>query len=430
MSTKITQETTQNSYTVTNPDAQGNPMTSTILSGVSTETTTKSGVSVPSYREKLRSGLNATSPYSVIATRRRATHGYAIGVMSQSFSGQFKTVSRKIQGRFAPYTLADTGGSSFVTNAINEGTLAFLKRVRKKQTLFQGGIFLGEFKQALHGIMNPAGAIKDLMTRNLFAYDKLRRRRYKSKKHFRSVIRSTWLEWAFHWAPLISDAEDAAKALAEQIGKFRREIEPVHHKLDFTTGLGSVSVNDAYIPSSSIICHRLVTTGTIQVQSSHAGGVRCAAYGGANSGFDSRLWGLHPRDFVPTIWELIPFSWAIDYFSNIGEVLTCWSYGTSGLVWYSRTDKVTRSCTTTASLNEEQNVKTYVSNPRWLSGHGSPSSSTHSRFTLNRGSVVYSPTVSWNIEFPGWRKAINLASVLTLRAGVSSNLSRFEKLLK
>lgn len=423
MGTKVTKEFTQETWTTKLPDSGGNPSVGYIKGPGYTDVTTKAGVSVSNYREKLRNGSNATSAYSVVATKRQSTRGFALVTTRENFFGKPKTVERSVQGHFAPYLLADTGGSSFVADALNDATIAFLGKVRARQTKFNGMTALGELKEALHGIRNPAQAIKDLMTRNLLGYDKLRRRRYRNKRALRSVIRSTWLEYAFHWAPLIGQAEDAAEALSEQIHQFRKEIEVVRHKLEYSTGLGSPSWNDAYQVPGYSGYFLLTSDGKITARSEHVGGVRCRAAGGTGGGFDSKLWGFHPRDFVPTIWELIPWSWAVDYFSNVGKVLSCWSYGTADLEWYSRTNTTLRECTTSVSLHEENTKALFGS--AYIAGRGGPSTSTHSRFELNRGGQLQLPSVRWDIGFPGWAKMANLASAVSLRARVSSNLSIF-----
>lgn len=37
--------------------------------------------------------------------------------------------------------------------------------------------------------------------------------------------------------------------------------------------------------------------------------------------------GLHPRALLPTLWEVIPFSFLVDYFSNVGDILNSVSNG-------------------------------------------------------------------------------------------------------
>jgi hypothetical protein len=35
----------------------------------------------------------------------------------------------------------------------------------------------------------------------------------------------------------------------------------------------------------------------------------------------SDMLGLHPRNLIPTLWEIMPWSWMIDYFSNVGDIV-------------------------------------------------------------------------------------------------------------
>jgi hypothetical protein len=43
--------------------------------------------------------------------------------------------------------------------------------------------------------------------------------------------------------------------------------------------------------------------------------------------------GFDWSNFVPTLWEILPWSFAIDYFTNIGDVLSAWSFPLSAITW-------------------------------------------------------------------------------------------------
>jgi hypothetical protein len=49
------------------------------------------------------------------------------------------------------------------------------------------------------------------------------------------------------------------------------------------------------------------------------------------------LLGFRWEDFIPTVWELIPYSFLVDYFTNIGDVLSAWSHQDFGQRWACKT---------------------------------------------------------------------------------------------
>jgi hypothetical protein len=49
--------------------------------------------------------------------------------------------------------------------------------------------------------------------------------------------------------------------------------------------------------------------------------------------------GFTLKDFVPTVWELIPLSYVADWFFNIGAVLDAWAFNQSQISWQCMTYK-------------------------------------------------------------------------------------------
>jgi hypothetical protein len=48
--------------------------------------------------------------------------------------------------------------------------------------------------------------------------------------------------------------------------------------------------------------------------------------------------GFDLRSFVPTVWELVPYSFIVDYFSNVGDCLMALGVDTSGVTGLWRTE--------------------------------------------------------------------------------------------
>jgi hypothetical protein len=47
--------------------------------------------------------------------------------------------------------------------------------------------------------------------------------------------------------------------------------------------------------------------------------------------------GVRARDFLPAVWEAIPYSFLIDYFTNIGDIIEAVSFPLTGIAWGSIT---------------------------------------------------------------------------------------------
>jgi hypothetical protein len=56
---------------------------------------------------------------------------------------------------------------------------------------------------------------------------------------------------------------------------------------------------------------------------------------------DPALIGFDLSSWAPTLWELIPYSFLIDYFTNVGDVIRGWSHLGVRLAWCNRTSRKT-----------------------------------------------------------------------------------------
>jgi hypothetical protein len=230
----------------------------------------------------------------------------------------------RLQGTFATPPVCQAS----VEEADNAARMSYFNRCYSVESRFQGGTFAGELRETLRMIRNPAAALRQGVSRYLDSVVK-RSRRARTKRDVLKAVSGTWLEYQYGWRPLFSDIDEGIRALA-QLNRQRNPFEMV-----VATGeakaFSQVAGFNAGTISAVGVRRRFVRKDTATV--TYRGNVFCA-----NSAPNaSYLLGLRPRDFLPTVWNLIPYSFLVDYFTNIGGVISAASYASSRTAWTSKT---------------------------------------------------------------------------------------------
>jgi hypothetical protein len=285
-------------------------------------TKSKTGVSLPNWRYLVRHNLNATNPYAVSTD--------SSGLIRGSVSFSIRNVNKggrvdhcRIHGVLHPFDLI-YGNPPSTSNADSQARIGFLKKVRKSQRSFQSGVFLGELGEALHQIARPASALRAAVSTYSSAAKKAARRA-RTPRQAAKAITGTWLEHSFGWVPLFNDVDDSMKALAG----FREYIGDVF-KYTFYDTSREGQKQSIQVPGTSV---NLLFNWSVErgVRVTYKG---MLAYEFANKAKDWKSnWGLTLSDFLPTIWELIPYSFLVDYFTNLGDVIDSACMGDVGLRW-------------------------------------------------------------------------------------------------
>lgn len=267
--------------------------------------------------------VQAGSAYSRSAT----TRGVVTGIISGSFHEDLLK-TRRTEERLYGQLFLDAGPvepslPSFPSLDLN-ARIKFLQKCRSSQRLFQGGVFLGELRETLNMIARPGAALRQGIGAYLAEAKKVARRNHYTDRG--RLLTKTWLEYSYGWRPLFRDIDAGMEALAT-----------VNHTIpDIVVGLARDTVaNPPYYRTTggggSVL-------GTALFREQWTGSVRylgCVAWESKNKAreWESPKWGLTLSDFVPTVWNLIPYSFIVDYFSNVGDVLDASSYGKVNLRW-------------------------------------------------------------------------------------------------
>jgi hypothetical protein len=286
----------------------------------------------PSWRDQIRRGVNATTTFS----------GQFASASSSWFTASEDFTWLTQDGRTWQVNKGETFGrliysvdpSSFptapsdvVTRVTNRCIQDFLSSCESARSTIEGGQDLGEYKEILESIHNPLGSMRDKLLHYLTQLTKAKRSFKRDPKSLVRVLSDTYLELRFGIEPLVSDV---AAAIADA-GRYRFSVVPVHGKAHEVYEGSAVQV------SQSI--GYLNNLNPTQIRQSHStysvrykGAIRSGADASGQIGI-AQAYRLLPRDWVPTAWDLLPWSWVADYFTNIGDIINALCFVSSDLVW-------------------------------------------------------------------------------------------------
>lgn len=336
----------------------------------------KVGTKVDRWRARITRGEDASSNYSreTYVVEKMQSGGAVLHSTDFEYPGQVTGPNHsfeRVSGYAAGTHRVPTAHLSSNISEVDAKALTLLyRRIRQETSHMNGLTFLGELRESLRMIKRPAKAIRE----GLLEYDRLLSKRKKSihpripleKKLdvWKDIIAGTWLEVSFGWKPLVSDTQ----AIAETIGR-------VLSKDDTRTRARSYFEQDLASSSSYLVDHFQNSTGIgskTGVSTITTGGVQYVCQlklvpSGPVNQLDRirSLSGLTLENFVPTLYELTPWSFLLDYFTNVGDIIESTFTNTASVGWVVRTTRLRTA--------KEVNSQAYVSqvfNPPFLNFKG------------------------------------------------------------
>lgn len=309
----------------------------------------RTGQSVPKFRALIKSKLSATSPYSVETTNLRYISPFGVtSIRKQPFQGGL-TYDEKWFGYY--FNNLPTFNATDLSAADVLALTRAYKQLEKAQTHANGMQFLGELHEVITMFKHPYRSALNLVDKYISNVQK-HRKRYrpaaspKARKRFEKAVADSWLETAFGLKPLISDVKDLAETAArfqydsrreKAIGFAEVQIEGIVNNF----GLGN--------PTNYIIgnCNEVKKTYAGVKYIAYLDWSRSAAFGSTSRLVE--LAGFRLDKFIPTLYELAPWSFLLDYFSNLGTVIETGCAAQS----------VVKFVVKTTQLRAEQNSTTY-----------------------------------------------------------------------
>lgn len=284
------------------------------------------GADLPNYLSVMKSGGNATTPMTVTAKRfslhtggltvRNRTHPQNPCYGSMPTCRQLASVYAITEGSASP---------DLVSKVDNAALMGIIKKIRShQQSDFSGPIFLVELRKTVRGLLNPLRVLREQL--NLFVNLERRMRLYRQGKRDRNwaeTISSTWLEFSFGIKPAIADITAICNILNGQLSK-----RPGVSRVSYKFADNEASQSDEGVAPIGVEAWAVLRTRTTVRYS-------CQYQLGLKRGYPSldkletpvqNLLDFSRFDLgevLPTVWEAIPFSWLIDYVTNVGDLLGC-----------------------------------------------------------------------------------------------------------
>jgi hypothetical protein len=224
-------------------------------------------------------------------------------------------------------------------------------KVREQFTTFCGPTFLGEIRGLIQLVKRPADLIYRLFRDTVQSARRTKERverlkRMKRPKHWTETrwekrvarkihmeiekLNSTYLEYTFAVLPLMSDVQDYVKALQEWLKEFRLDVRE-RESSQLEGKAQTIYRNGFQLNIRSWNEYKVEAIGKIKQEVTTPVGTLASL---------SDQLGFTWPEFRATLWELIPFSFVVDYFTNISGILNAAYASTAYLSWVSTTSVV------------------------------------------------------------------------------------------
>lgn len=355
------------------------------------------GPNVPGYRERLAHGDSATT----VLESRRLHFGRGVYGSSITITGADPLTYTSFRGGVYTGGWPGVFGPAAVTTAVDAeadkiATSRLLKSIIDSRRKFYGASFIAEFRETVESFMHP------FRTFYKGSYDismKLRHI-YKADAGRRDVFRKmgdAWLGWKFAVAPTVNDLNELSDAVN---GGFHTTqtlpIKGFGRRTDMSVTPNRVLGLPSWYARPSICCTQVSKTDfTVR----YKGALRNEP----NANVNLQRFGLDSIDLPGGVWEGTPWSWLVDYFLNVGEMIDAMRLWTMSPAWLNRT--VRNANTINASdyyVQKEHDRKFFfVSGPKYYS---------LATYTLRQPKLDI-PSPQFHFQLPSFMQGLNLAAV-------------------
>lgn len=287
---------------------------------------------------------------------------------------------------------------------------AFLKSYLKATQTWAGGAAIAEFRETVHMLARPIGTLYRHTWTFIGQVRRLRRVYARDPVRYGQLLASLWLTYSFGVRPFANDvnsANEAINVLATKLGSKAR------HRI-IGTGKNVVLTSSTF-NGVSHFAPAMQTVDQFQIyEVRYLGSVRCRPPG---AGSIANNFGVGFEDILPSVWEGVPWSWLVDYFTNVNEMLDSIRLLTADFAWCARSVRNRRVKQLYAAVDGLPASERYAYHtPRIRGGQG-----YYQAVVVDRMPTAV-PYPSWQFRIPGLLS--QFANVSALTAAISGSKPR------
>lgn len=393
----------------------------------------RTGEKVLGWRSKIRDRKNATSPYTYDSTKLTMWKpgiitdyiGYKAGP-----GGRVETYNGIQPGWWNPISHLTTATAAVEARALTQA----YKKLREELEHLNSLTVLAEAGDVVRQFARPYSAVVNLINKHVTSLKHsrkgLRGPIRKQREKWSSILADTWLETSFGLMPLISDTKDIAEALArfnneEEIASKLRSKIVCRAEDERTDTIRWYNYNfNTQMNSNFNIQFNWRTKSRCQFVCGLSGSI-AAAFGSNDRLLE--LLGFNPGNWVPALWNALPWSFLADYFLNIGDILDAAVTQTNRVDWVCKTVSSQTTYDQVSALSPNvQNSSTMFRLSRRSNGQGSGrvQAVRTSVTRTNQGSLGV-PSLVVESPFDNLKKVTNMAALLLAEKPSVRRLSRF-----
>jgi hypothetical protein len=371
----------------------------------------RGGTSLPDWKNRIRNHQSATTNFDAVKSTIRWRPGTTVvtrtGTLQPGWLWHAKTQGfyklGTIDGSIPSY---DWGTYKTAYNLAVQRLYDFIRSIESPAN---AGEDIGEYKQTVNQIRKPMAGLQDLTSYVVNNHvNLLKKAKWNNIKQTAKALGDLTLEYRFGLKPLLSTLAEAKVSLENRDVMFefyRFNVKGKHDTASFTRSgpYGTGAIRHTYGETIRSLV-------TVRFKGEYRIG-----HNVDRRSFNAGI-GLTWREAIPTIYNLIPYSFLVDYFTNVGTFMSIFSVPWPNVAW----------CNKTSRFRHEE-IFTELSGEgisQFATTSFTPSSYTYTLKRILRTDQLTIPLPMLEFSLPTAHQYSNIVALLASRLPIIGNLTK------